>query len=192
MAAVLSLQPPMFNQQAPTVIPPAIPPNNVQPQSPLLLNQNSRHLEHTPPPPIIPSTGTPTVPSPNPLLNNINNFNNLPSHHNPNSQPNFPATPINPHHNLHHPHFHPNHPQFHHSHHQESKTIEIERTFFLRMKCVLAKRNAGLTTSGYKVNFPLMQLHNNEMQSHEWDCICRICNIFFIQCLSCANSLISD
>ncbi|CAL4161119.1 unnamed protein product, partial [Meganyctiphanes norvegica] len=27
---------------------------------------------------------------------------------------------------------------------------EIERTFFIRMKCVLAKRNAGLTTQGYK------------------------------------------
>ncbi|GLG96244.1 Protein single-minded [Gryllus bimaculatus] len=29
--------------------------------------------------------------------------------------------------------------------------FEIERAFFLRMKCVLAKRNAGLTTGGYKV-----------------------------------------
>ncbi|ESO89288.1 hypothetical protein LOTGIDRAFT_106747 [Lottia gigantea] len=29
--------------------------------------------------------------------------------------------------------------------------IEIERSFFLRMKCVLAKRNAGLTSGGYKV-----------------------------------------
>lgn len=35
---------------------------------------------------------------------------------------------------------------------QSLPTIEIERTFFLRMKCVLAKRNAGLTTQGYKVN----------------------------------------
>lgn len=35
---------------------------------------------------------------------------------------------------------------------QQSQTIEIERTFFLRMKCVLAKRNAGLTSAGYKVN----------------------------------------
>lgn len=32
-----------------------------------------------------------------------------------------------------------------------SHTVEMERTFFLRMKCVLAKRNAGLTTQGYKV-----------------------------------------
>ncbi|XP_037923541.1 protein single-minded isoform X2 [Hermetia illucens] len=32
-----------------------------------------------------------------------------------------------------------------------SHTIEFEKTFFIRMKCVLAKRNAGLTTSGYKV-----------------------------------------
>ncbi|KAF9793660.1 hypothetical protein SFRURICE_002319 [Spodoptera frugiperda] len=30
--------------------------------------------------------------------------------------------------------------------------IECERAFFIRMKCVLAKRNAGLTTSGYKVS----------------------------------------
>uniref|UniRef100_A0A914UXQ3 Uncharacterized protein n=1 Tax=Plectus sambesii TaxID=2011161 RepID=A0A914UXQ3_9BILA len=29
--------------------------------------------------------------------------------------------------------------------------FEVERVFFLRMKCVLAKRNAGLTDSGYKV-----------------------------------------
>ncbi|XP_050535387.1 single-minded homolog 2 isoform X2 [Daktulosphaira vitifoliae] len=29
--------------------------------------------------------------------------------------------------------------------------FEVERAFFLRMKCVLAKRNAGLTTGGYKV-----------------------------------------
>jgi single-minded-like protein len=29
--------------------------------------------------------------------------------------------------------------------------IEIERSFFIRMKCVLAKRNAGLTNDGYKV-----------------------------------------
>ena len=28
---------------------------------------------------------------------------------------------------------------------------EVERSFFLRMKCVLAKRNAGLTSGGYKV-----------------------------------------
>ncbi len=34
---------------------------------------------------------------------------------------------------------------------QSLPTIEIERTFFLRMKCVLAKRNAGLTSGGYKV-----------------------------------------
>lgn len=32
-----------------------------------------------------------------------------------------------------------------------SQTIEIERKFFLRMKCVLAKRNAGLTVHGHKV-----------------------------------------
>ena len=39
--------------------------------------------------------------------------------------------------------------------HQEnqikSSDIELERFFVLRMKCVLAKRNAGLTNGGYKV-----------------------------------------
>lgn len=51
------------------------------------------------------------------------------------------------HHSIHHHHGHIQ------SHQQPiaSQTIEIERTFFLRMKCVLAKRNAGLTTQGYKV-----------------------------------------
>ncbi|KAF4526736.1 hypothetical protein B566_EDAN015306 [Ephemera danica] len=37
-------------------------------------------------------------------------------------------------------HVHPLEPEF-----------EMERAFFMRMKCVLAKRNAGLTTGGYKV-----------------------------------------
>ncbi|XP_050676591.1 single-minded homolog 1 [Leptidea sinapis] len=32
-----------------------------------------------------------------------------------------------------------------------SVDVECERAFFIRMKCVLAKRNAGLTSSGYKV-----------------------------------------
>ncbi|XP_047463276.1 single-minded homolog 2 [Mugil cephalus] len=36
-------------------------------------------------------------------------------------------------------------------HHHFSPEYEIERSFFLRMKCVLAKRNAGLTCGGYKV-----------------------------------------
>ncbi|XP_068600308.1 single-minded homolog 2-like [Brachionichthys hirsutus] len=35
--------------------------------------------------------------------------------------------------------------------HQLSPEYEMERSFFLRMKCVLAKRNAGLTCGGYKV-----------------------------------------
>ncbi|XP_066252181.1 single-minded homolog 1 isoform X1 [Euwallacea similis] len=32
-----------------------------------------------------------------------------------------------------------------------NQDYEIERAFFIRMKCVLAKRNAGLTNGGYKV-----------------------------------------
>jgi len=35
-----------------------------------------------------------------------------------------------------------------------SAEYEMERSFFLRMKCVLAKRNAGLTCGGYKVGGP--------------------------------------
>ncbi|XP_052864445.1 protein single-minded-like [Anopheles cruzii] len=34
---------------------------------------------------------------------------------------------------------------------QRSHIVELKRSFFLRMRCVLAKRNAGLTQSGYKV-----------------------------------------
>ena len=42
-----------------------------------------------------------------------------------------------------------------HSHHMNNNEAEyeIERSFVIRMKCVLAKRNAGLTTGGYKVRF---------------------------------------
>ncbi|XP_028281258.1 single-minded homolog 1-A [Parambassis ranga] len=39
--------------------------------------------------------------------------------------------------------------QPYHSHFVQE--FEMERSFFLRMKCVLAKRNAGLTCGGYKV-----------------------------------------
>uniref|UniRef100_A0A3P9A713 SIM bHLH transcription factor 1b n=1 Tax=Esox lucius TaxID=8010 RepID=A0A3P9A713_ESOLU len=39
--------------------------------------------------------------------------------------------------------------QSYHSHFVQE--YEMERSFFLRMKCVLAKRNAGLTSGGYKV-----------------------------------------
>ena len=37
--------------------------------------------------------------------------------------------------------------------------VEIERSFVLRMKCVLAKRNAGLTNGGYKVGTVIIALH---------------------------------
>ncbi|KAF7260904.1 hypothetical protein EG68_01856, partial [Paragonimus skrjabini miyazakii] len=35
--------------------------------------------------------------------------------------------------------------------HSNAHEFTIDRSFFLRIKCVLAKRNAGLTTAGYKV-----------------------------------------
>lgn len=59
--------------------------------------------------------------------------------------PNFHQHPLQQHHH-HYPHGMQQQQQF------ASQTVEIERTFFLRMKCVLAKRNAGLTTQGYKVS----------------------------------------
>ena len=44
----------------------------------------------------------------------------------------------------------------HHSYRNNNETeYEIERSFVIRMKCVLAKRNAGLTTGGYKVRIYL-------------------------------------
>ncbi|KAI2802097.1 hypothetical protein BLOT_010289 [Blomia tropicalis] len=39
----------------------------------------------------------------------------------------------------------------HHMQHYLYSFSEVERSFFVRMKCVLAKRNAGLTAGGYKV-----------------------------------------
>jgi len=57
------------------------------------------------------------------------------------------------------------HPAFtpltHTSNHLDSTEFEIERSFFLRMKCVLAKRNAGLTSGGYKVKIQLLNLNVN-------------------------------
>jgi single-minded-like protein len=46
----------------------------------------------------------------------------------------------------------PSQQQIHQSHRNNNEAeYEIERSFVVRMKCVLAKRNAGLTTGGYKV-----------------------------------------
>ncbi|KAK9498512.1 hypothetical protein O3M35_003129 [Rhynocoris fuscipes] len=44
--------------------------------------------------------------------------------------------------------------QFHHPLplHTHILEAELERSFVIRMKCVLAKRNAGLTTGGFKVS----------------------------------------
>ena len=41
---------------------------------------------------------------------------------------------------------------FYHFKHFTITDYEIEKSFFLRLKCVLAKRNAGLTSGGYKVS----------------------------------------
>lgn len=49
--------------------------------------------------------------------------------------------------------------------------FEVERSFFIRMKCVLAKRNAGLTSGGYKVihcgGYLKIKQYNMEMSPYE-------------------------
>ena len=47
---------------------------------------------------------------------------------------------------------------------------EVEKSFFIRMKCVLAKRNAGLTTGGYKA-----RNHTNQHQPMQWLAFVNIC-----------------
>lgn len=75
----------------------------------------------------------------------------------------FPGSPnhmsANYHNQSHDGHHHYAHILQHQQHQQPfvSQTVEMERTFFLRMKCVLAKRNAGLTTQGYKVSDLFLQ-----------------------------------
>lgn len=137
MAAVLSLQQNMYGHQ---VHPAAAGPlQNSHPQT----ANNSPPLEqHQLDPSVTPPllSNIPSVPPPTQIMNN----HPPPTFNHQNMQCN-PSPHI--HNNHSHHHHHP-----HHLHrHQETQTIEIERTFFLRMKCVLAKRNAGLTTSGYKV-----------------------------------------
>ncbi|XP_053660185.1 protein single-minded-like [Anopheles marshallii] len=110
-------------------VPPGLSPNDMQPA---MHHQQQPHMgDHSPlGPGSTPAYGTGTV--------GYGMQHPQQSHH---------------HHNHHHGHYHHHHHHHHHSYgqHHLSQTIEIERTFFLRMKCVLAKRNAGLTTSGYKV-----------------------------------------
>lgn len=147
-----------------SVVPTTAPLNNHQPHIhnhlPHLQNMTSANLEqqHNSSPPvasIIPTNlGNPPATPPH-----LHNFSQQHLHSSfPNNQNSHP-TP------------HPQHP---HLMHQETQTVEIEvcvqhiqiteklfkvyifilfqRTFFIRMKCVLAKRNAGLTSSGYKVS----------------------------------------
>jgi single-minded-like protein len=136
MAAVLSLQQNMYGHQ----VHPAVPPT---PQS------HQPWANDSPPAPQQPQQLDPSITPP--LLSNSNTSNipSVPSQMMTNQQPphTFSQQNIRNIHSHHHPHLHHLHQR-----HQETQTIEIERTFFLRMKCVLAKRNAGLTTSGYKVN----------------------------------------
>ena len=53
--------------------------------------------------------------------------------------------------------------------------FEVERAFFVRMKCVLAKRNAGLTTGGYKVLLNWSYYHEKKKKKNsmayyqDWD-----------------------
>lgn len=149
MVAVLSLQQNMFGHQTPL--------NNGVMQAPQLENMSPVNLDSATPPLVVPSAASNNVipPVPNPQVN-VNSFN-----HHPPTTPNhhtFPQHLHNPHNPHHHPHHMPRH--------QETQTIEIERTFFLRMKCVLAKRNAGLTTSGYKVSDYFLSNNSKQVSKH--------------------------
>lgn len=139
MVAVLSLQQNMFGHQTPL--------NNGAPMHPPQMdNMSPATLESVTPPLSVAPSVTSNIASPALSAQiNANHFNNHPP-----TTPNHHSFPSQPPHHLHH-HMHHHHPH-HLPRHQETQTIEIERTFFLRMKCVLAKRNAGLTTSGYKVS----------------------------------------
>lgn len=143
MSAVLSLQPNMYGQQA--TVHNGIPPAHSENVSPSHQTQTSPPLA-TIIPPVIPVAREVIVN--NPHMNNDNSFNTQPVLNHNNNHPSFPQHNNNPQPPIHNHHHHNHH---HMPRHQETQTIEIERTFFLRMKCVLAKRNAGLTTSGYKV-----------------------------------------
>lgn len=128
MVAVLSLQQNMFGHQTPLM------------QHPQMEDMSPANLDSASPPLILPS---------NIAHNNIppiTNAHGNASFNNPLTAPNHLTNPQQQ--------MHSNANRYLHQHprHQETQTIEIERTFFLRMKCVLAKRNAGLTTSGYKVS----------------------------------------
>lgn len=144
MAAVLSLQPNVFGHQSPlgTMV------QQLQPQHATTMDNSCSSTS-----PVIESVTPPLIqPTPTTALHNNHQQINFqqPTTVPPGATPIHINTPYPHHHQQqqHHPHHHGHHPR----HHQETQTIEIERTFFLRMKCVLAKRNAGLTTSGYKVS----------------------------------------
>ncbi|XP_052565155.1 protein single-minded isoform X3 [Culex pipiens pallens] len=168
MTSVLSLHPNMFGPSTPPPPPPPIPPAMGNSPSPLIsqgppsesppqstsscpassLSPGAGLQPHLGPPPQVPPGMSPPLSSSS--SSHIPNVVPPPSapsnHHNPHQHP--PPQHHGHPHQLHHHHHHHHH---HFGQHQQSQTIEIERTFFLRMKCVLAKRNAGLTTSGYKV-----------------------------------------
>lgn len=40
----------------------------------------------------------------------------------------------------------------------EYEEFELQRAFFLRMRCILPKRNAGLAIEGYKVCADLLKV----------------------------------
>lgn len=150
MAAVLSLQQNMYGHQ----VHPAVPP---QP------SHNQQWANDSPPTPQQPPLQQHDASVTPPLLSNSNTSNipSVPSQMMTNQHPpnTFSQQNIRNIHSHHHPHLHHLHQR-----HQETQTIEIERTFFLRMKCVLAKRNAGLTTSGYKVNvvcISIIRMHHH-------------------------------
>ncbi|XP_055711999.1 single-minded homolog 2 isoform X2 [Phlebotomus papatasi] len=139
MTAVLSLHPNVFT----------VPPFGAtgggfhQPAQPPGPHHHHHPLTHHQVPPV-------AIPAPLTPPNSVHSTppaSNLPPVAQP--PPQNPNHPINNSGNL--PNLHGVSHSLNHHQAQSSQTVEIERSFFLRMKCVLAKRNAGLTSSGYKV-----------------------------------------
>lgn len=142
MSSILALHPNMY------AAPPTLSPNEVLIHPPHIDSPTGTPTNHIPPLP--PTNGTIIPPTPTTPLHSH-------PHHPHNHHPHHQHQHI---HNHHHPlHNTGIHNQFNHQTNQPSQTIEFQRSFFIRMKCVLAKRNAGLTASGYKVSYKTCMLY---------------------------------
>lgn len=173
MTAVLSLHPD-FIPVPPQAAPPTVhvsPPNGIH-----HLNSNNNISTASAPSGTTPSQAGNSPLSPSSIPEAATAVGGSPMGTNGNHLPGHPinggAAAINGHHNphpmQHQPHSHHHHHHSHNHFNQPSRTIEIERSFFLRMKCVLAKRNAGLTSAGHKVIELLTFIQTEQFLLGKW------------------------